>query len=198
MSRSEPLCPQDPYDPRDLPTPPQLLAELRAEGTRALQARSLLAYRPGEPARDAAREDVAHVLVSTLRPDDHALTRWLLEQETLHQRAIGTGGSEILYALVAALARFGSPQDALTIWRARDATPQTRAGVDVEQLGRQGVDEVQRSLRATAEASGPDAGEARAALAWLEEGLTTGAFADLPGYFAWADERFGLQVSGPV
>jgi hypothetical protein len=38
----------------------------------------------------------------------------------------------------------------------------------------------------------------RHALDWLEEGASVGAFDDLPGYFLWADERFGLSVSGPT
>ncbi|HEX6818744.1 MAG TPA: hypothetical protein VF120_10245 [Ktedonobacterales bacterium] len=182
----------------DLPTPQRLLADLRFGGNRARRARSLLAYRPSEPARDGDRADVTYLLVSSLQPGDHTLARWLLEQETMRQRALGAGGSDAFYALVAALARFGSAEDALAIWRAHEATPQTQAGVDVEQLGRLGEDAVRRYLSELAEADGPDAPEARAALVWLDEGLNAGAFADLPGYFSWADERFGLHVSGPV
>jgi hypothetical protein len=130
------------------------------------------------------------------------MVRWLLEQETLRQRAVGTGDSEALYALVAALARFGRPEDAFVIFRAHEATDETRVGVDVEQVGRLGVDAVRRFLctviDAGIDAGGPDAGEAAQAMVWLEDGLAAGAFADLAGYFAWADERFGLHVSGPV
>lgn len=183
---------------QDHPTAEQLLAQLRAGGTGVEHAQSLLAFVPSEAARDGMRAEVTVLLAASLQPSDRDVTRWLLDQETMRLRAAGQGASEALYTLVAALARFGSPQDALAIWRAREATPQTRAGVDVEQMGRLGVDAVREVLRSIRDAGGADASEAAEALAWLEDDIALGAFADLAAYFAWADERFGLHVSGPV
>jgi hypothetical protein len=60
------------------------------------------------------------------------------------------------------------------------------------------VDAVRRYLSQLRDANGPEASEATAALAWLDEGARDGAFSDLPGYFAWSDERFGITVSGPT
>ena len=58
------------------------------------------------------------------------------------------------YLLVAALARFGRPGRRDLLWRAREATPETRAGVDVEQLARAGVERVRARLAALARAGG--------------------------------------------
>ncbi len=172
---------QNKQDGQDALNPLQLLADLRSDGVRAPAARSILAFHPDDSGTDALRVEVARLLVASVRPSDHALVRWLLEQETLRQRAVGTEGSEILYALVAALARFAQPEDALSIWRAREATDETRVGVDVEQVGRLGVDAVRRFLRsmidAGIDAGGPEAGAAARAMAWLEDGLAAGAFA---------------------
>ena len=88
----------------------------------------------------------------------------------------GSGESEALYTLVALVARFADPHDALLIWRARQATPETQAGVDVEQMARLGLDGVRRYLSRVRDANGPEASEAEAALAWLNEGERDGAF----------------------
>ena len=96
------------------------------------------------------------------------------------------------------MARYADPDDALLIWRARTATPQTRAGVDVEQAARAGVERVRRRLRALVATGGPRVRAAADALAWLDEGVASGAASDLPDYFAWADERFGVRVAGPT
>jgi hypothetical protein len=40
--------------------------------------------------------------------------------------------------------------------------------------------------------------DAAAALVWVRAGIANGAADDLPAYFAWSDERFGLRVSGPT
>ena len=144
------------------------------------------------------RAEAAFRLVRTLRPADYRRVRRLLEEEIAAAEARGAGASEVLYTLVAAVARFGRPEDALLLWRARQATPETRAGIDVEQMARAGLDAVRRYLRAVRDARGPWAADASDALGWIEEGAAAGAYDDLPGYFAWADERFGLHVSGPT
>jgi hypothetical protein len=131
-------------------------------------------------------------------PTDHTLARWLLHVETDALAAAGSGESEALYALVALVARFADPRDALLIWRARQATPQTQVGVDVEQMARLGLDGVRRFLSQLRGANGAEASDATTALAWLDQGARDGAFADLAGYFAWSDERFGITVSGPT
>ena len=92
----------------------------------------------------------------------------------------GSGESEALYTLVALVARFADPHDALLIWRARQATPETQSGVDVEQMARLGLDGVRRYLSRLHDANGPEASEAAAALAWLDEGERDGAFAIWP------------------
>ncbi len=188
----------DRVDPQDALTPAQLLEGLRAGGHAAYHARSRLAHVAGDRDRAALRAEVARMLAQSLRPTDHRITRWLVEQETAALRAVGRGESEALYTLVAAVARFARPEDALLIWRAREATPETRVGVDVEQLARAGAEAVRRYLRSIVEGAGSQARGAANALAWLEEGLTAGVFMDLAAYFAWADERFGLHVSGPT
>ncbi len=191
-------------DPRPSASPESLLADLRAGGARAATARAQLACaaapttRPGYDAHSALRAEVAAALIGALSPGDHEVMRWLLEQEIAAHEAAGQGASDTLYALVAATARFASPEDALLLWRAREATPATRAGMDVEQLARAGVERVRVRLRALVAADGPRGSEAQRALAWFEEGLAAGALDDLAGYFAWSDERFGLAVRGPV
>jgi hypothetical protein len=65
-------------------------------------------------------------------------------------------------------------------------------------MARAGVDGVRRYLRSIAQGARAQTHDAANALAWLEKGVTSGALADLPAYFAWADERFGLHVSGPT
>jgi hypothetical protein len=175
-----------------------LLAELRAGGATDEAARARLAYAPADAERATLRADVARALASDLRPSDHLLARWLLEQEIAAHEAVGSGASETLYTLIAAVARYADPDDVLLLWRARNATPQTREGVDVEQAARAGVERVRRRLRALADRGGPRAREAAEALEWLEQGLAVGIADDLPGYFAWADERFGVRVCGPT
>src|SRR6185437_16058309 len=91
-------------------------------------------HRDGNARRATARDEVVWELAAQLVPTDRPLVRWLLEQETEYVRVAGRGVTETLYTLVAALARFGQPEDALTLWRAHEATPQTRAGIDVEQV----------------------------------------------------------------
>lgn len=177
----------------------RLLIALRQPASpRAAEVRARLAASPDLRERAAharLRAAVVAALAEALLPGDRPLVRWLLEQEIADLDAEGHGATEALYALVAVLARFGQPEDALLLWRAHATTPETRAGVDVEQLGRAGVDTVRRSLRAARSLGTPGAADA---LAWLEEGVAAGAFADLAEYFRWSDERFGLHVSGPT
>lgn len=150
------------------------------------------------PVRERLRAEVAAALALDLRPADHPIARWLLEQESAAHEARGVGASEALYTLVAAVARFAHPEDAFLLWRAREATDDTRAGVDVEQFARLGVAEARATLMARSQQTDPDAESAARAVQWLDEAASDGAFADLPGYFLWADERFGLRVSGPT
>lgn len=178
----------------------ELLAALRAGGD-AERAREALVFKTtaeDEAGRSATRSAVAALLVSSLRPVDRSIARWLLEQEIAAHEATGYGASETLYTLVAAVARYANPDDVLLLWRARAATPETRAGVDAEQALRAGVERVRRRLRTLIERGGPHGEDARCALEWLEQGIATGAAEDLPAYFAWSDERFGLSVSGPT
>jgi hypothetical protein len=175
-----------------------LLAALRAGDEAAFLS---LAHdgNPDEAARRATlRAEVTQELAAQIVSTDRSLARWLLEQEVAYLCAIGHGVTETLYTLVAALARFGQPDDTLTIWRAREATPETQSGVDVEQLLRAGFEPVRSHLHRLASGESPEAQEARAALDWIEAGVADGAADDLPAYFYWADERFGLQVSGPT
>lgn len=174
-------------------------------------ARDLLHLRAGE--RPSARNDtpetrqqdaawraaVTEALLTDLWPDDHALAVWLLQREITAIDAAGEGATETLYRLIAAVARFARPDDALLIWRAAQATPESRDGVDVEQVLRAGTEAVLRALGRLASASGEaDRDDADAALAWVRAGISTGAADDLPAYFAWSDERFGLHISGPT
>lgn len=176
-----------------------LLIALRHPGTREYEvARARLAAAPAPTerlSRMALRARVVAALAESLTPNDRTVARWLLEQESADLRAERRGATEGLYTLVAALARFAAPEDALVLWRAREATPETRAGVDVEQLGRAGVAAVRGWLMQASERGVAGAAEA---LAWLEEGATAGAFDDLPEYFAWSDERFGLHATAPT
>lgn len=183
-----------------------LLGALRQGASPAAgAARARLAFAGAAAERDGRgglRAEVASELAASLGPADESLTRWLLEQEIAAHEASGVGASEALYTLVAAMARFGRPEDALLIWRAREATPETRAGIDVEQLARAGVASTRAALERLARPGDtrPDtrADAARRALDWLKAGAAEGAFDDLPEYFLWADERFGLTVSGPT
>ena len=196
--------PQDTTDQADNPvavTPYQLLADLRAGGARAEAARARLAYHRASGGADAhaeLRADVVSALLASLLPDDRPIACWLLEQEVACLRAGGRGASDALYALVAAVARFGEPDDALLIWRAREATPETRAGVDIEQLARAGVERVRAQLEAHIAAGGEPAAEASRVLAWLNEGVAAGALDHLAEYFAWSDEEYGLATDAPV
>ena len=145
------------------------------------------------------RAAVTEALLADLRPGDHALAIWLLHRETDAIRVVGAGATETLYHLIAAVARFARPDDALLIWRAAQATPETRVGVDVEQALRAGPEAVLRALRQRASSrKDTEADDAAAALAWVRAGIANGAADDLPAYFAWSDERFGLRVSGPT
>ncbi|HEY7832453.1 MAG TPA: hypothetical protein VIG30_02705 [Ktedonobacterales bacterium] len=188
--------------------PDRLLAALRAGGERAATARAALAHASDPSAlaapaaaadqHVAARASVTAALIASLQPADHAVARWLLEQEVAAHAAAGQGASETLYSLVAAVARFGDPQDALLLWYAHDATPDTRAGVDVEQLARAGVERVRARLRELTAAGGRRSASAARALAWFDDGIVGGALDDLAAYFAWSDERFGLTLHAPV
>ncbi|HEY7851228.1 MAG TPA: hypothetical protein VIC27_14255 [Ktedonobacterales bacterium] len=178
-----------------------LLDALRQPGDIGRLARAQVAYdgdAAGQGERQRLRAEVVAALGSSLRPTDRPIARWLLQQEIVAHQACGFGASESLYTLVAAVARFAQPSDALLIWRAWHATPETRAGVDVEQLGRAGLAATRAALQQVAAENGAHAEDARQAMRWLDEGAATGAFNDLPGYFLWADERFGLTTSGPT
>lgn len=169
-----------------------LLLDLRAGGEVAQAAQRIIV------ANASLRAQVARLLAGSVTPTDHSLALWLLRIETEALAAAGTGESEALYTLVALMARFADPHDALLIWQARQATSETQIGVDVEQMARLGLDGARRYLTELRDANGPAASEAAAALAWLDEGERDGAFGDLVGYFAWSDERFGITVSGPT
>lgn len=163
--------------------------------------RTLAALRAGEDADlsdTTLLADVARLLAGSLQPGDHAVARRLLEREIAALERAGRGATETVYTLVAIVARYADPQDALLIWRAREATPETRSGLDVEQMARLGVSSVRRALQATIREDDARGAEASRALEWLESGARSGAFDDLPAYFAWSDERFGLHVSGPT
>ena len=170
-----------------------------AEG--AAEARAMLAQ-AGDPSQRAARErlraEVVAALTSDLLPSDHPVAVWLLAEEIKAHEVRGAGASEALYMLIAAVARFAQPADALLLWRARQATPETQAGVDAEQFGRLGLAAVRERLTGLASEPGPQADEADQALQWLDDAAKEGAFDDLAGYFLWADERFGLATSGPT
>jgi hypothetical protein len=183
-------------------TPAALLATLRAGGEPAEAARAQIRFSESRlntaDASAESRAEVARLLAATLRPSDRDIACWLLEEETAAHEAAGHGASETLYTLIAAVARYADPDDVLLLWRARNATPETRAGVDAEQALRAGFERVRRRLSVLIQRGGPRAAEAAQALEWLAAGVATGASDDLPGYFAWADERFGLRVSGPT
>ncbi len=167
----------------------------------ASAARDLERLRAGErPAnRDAAWwAAITGELLADLRPDDHALAVWLLEQEIAAVSQLGAGDLETLYRLIAAVARFARPVDAVLIWRAAQATPEAGLGVDVEQALRAGPEATLRTLRRLSARDDSQAKDAAAALAWVEAGVAEGAASDLPAYFAWSDERFGLHISGPT
>ncbi|HEV8193976.1 MAG TPA: hypothetical protein VGP82_21210 [Ktedonobacterales bacterium] len=175
-----------------------LLAQLRA-GEESLRIRLACGAECDGNARQATlRAAVARELGAQLSSRDRPLVRWLLEQEVAYVRAAGHGVTETFYTLIAALARFGQAEDVLLLWRAREATNETQSGIDVEQALRAGSDRVRDYLHELAQSDEPIALEARAALEWIEAGIAAGAADDLPGYFHWADERFGLQVAGPT
>lgn len=179
-----------------------LLGALRHGGAAATAARERLAFAGDDLERGGRaqlRAAVADELAASLGPADEGVTRWLLRQEIAAHQARGAGASEALLTLVAAVARYGRSDDALLIWRAHEATPETRAAVDVEQMARADLTSTRATLaRLAASADVEEAEAARRALDWLEEGAAVGALGDLPGYFLWADERFGLTVSGPT
>ena len=157
--------------------------------------------RAGErpPSLSAAwRAALTQALLADLRPGDHGLAVWLLEQESAALAHAGAGDPETLYRLVAAVARFARPADALLIWRATRATPETRMGADAEQALRAGSEATLQALQRLSAQDNPQAGDAAAALAWIAAGIAEGAANDLSAYFAWSDERFGLHISGPT
>lgn len=179
-----------------------LLAALRqGDDQAASEAWAALAHTgapPDQTTCDQLRAEVAAALAGDLHASDRPLARWLLEQEIAAHEARGAGASEALYTLVAVVARFAQPSDALLLWRARQATPETRIGVDAEQFGRLGIADTRAALEGIAAQPDSQVEQARQALAWLDAAAAAGAFADLVGYFLWADERFGLTVSGPT
>ncbi len=181
----------------------QIFLGLRgANETAQQQARTALAH-VADPEQDTAhsalRAVVTTFLTSSLLPSDRPLVRYLLGEEVATQRAAGEGDTETLLTLAVALARFAQPDDALLLWQAHDVTAETREAVDVELIGRAGVDRVRQALQRIAASGNADsARDARNALAWLESGEALGAFADLPAYFTWAEDRYGIAVSGPV
>ncbi|HEX9067156.1 MAG TPA: hypothetical protein VF807_00195 [Ktedonobacterales bacterium] len=168
-----------------------LLASLRAGSSAREAALALLAT--DQPRRSA----ITWLLAGTLAPGDAPIARALLAQETADiQRS--RAASEALYTLVAIVARYADPADVLLLWRAREANEETREGVDIEQVARLGLGAVRATLARLAAGTDATASEARAAQAWLVEGQAAGAFDDLPGYFAWSDERFGLVITAPT
>lgn len=182
-------------------SPDEALAALRAGDPDAQEGYAALAHVTGAQdatERAALRAAVAALLAGSVRPTDAPLARWLLKQEAAFQREIPHTDAEALYVLVAVVARFADPADTLLLWRAREANSETRGAVDVEQLLRAGAEPARRRLHSLIAAGGPDAEEARRALAWIDAGISDGAANDLSGYFAWSDERFGLRVSGPT
>lgn len=181
--------------------PAELLRALRQRGPTRASACALLSAWPDASNMDlhsALRAQVTALLLQTLAPTDHSVVAWLLTQEITAHRAAGHGASEALVSLVAAVARFGSPEDALLLWRAHAATPETYDAVEVEHLGRAGVARVRTWLQAQARAGGSTADDARSALAWLDAGQASGAFDNLAAYFAWSDEINGLTTGAPV
>jgi hypothetical protein len=183
------------------PDPQALLNVLRAGGPAADAARLHLAAQPDPSGTDphaVPRAQVVLALLQTLAPTDHLIAVWLLQQEVAAHQAVGRGASDALVGLVAAVARFGQPSDALLLWQASVATPDTRDTVDVEHLGRAGVARVQAWLLSKARETGQAALDAEAALAWLDAGLAAGAFDALAAYFAWSDEAVGLITGAPV
>lgn len=158
-----------------------------------------VAYQGDEASRDERtrlRAEVTASLAGDLCVGDSSIARRLLLEEIVQHETEGVGASEALMTLVAIVARFANPADVLLLWRARQATPQTRLGVDVEQVGRLGLEPSRAILAQAASGAGSQADDAREALAWIALGAESGAFDDLAGYFAWSDERFGLAVSG--
>ncbi len=180
----------------------RLLAALRSREAAAREgARRSLAFAADEATERehaALRATLVRMLVGALRPSDHQIVRWLLDQEIAAHEAAGCGASETLYVLVAAVARNVDPGDAMLLWRAHEATPATRDGVDVEQLMRAGVERVRRSLTRRLREGGPQVDATAQALAWLDSGVASGAADELPAYFAWSDERFGIHIDCPT
>lgn len=175
------------------------LDALRRGGQAARSALATIAFHAGgadQEVRSQVRADVTASLAESLCATDASVARRLLREEIAAHEAAGVGASETLFTLVAIVARFGSPPDVFLVWRARQATPETRLGVDVEQVGRLGLERVRAILEQAASGAGPHADAARHALAWIAQGVESGAFADLAGYFLWSDERFGVAVSG--
>lgn len=120
-----------------------LLKRLRQGAAEAVEAHVRLAA--SAPSGDELRAAVTSALVGDLRPGDRMVVRWLLEQETA-ALSVGGGSLESRDRLVAALARFGQPSDALTLWRARGQASDTSVGVDAEQFARAGFAETRAWL----------------------------------------------------
>lgn len=181
-----------------------MLAALRRGADAAQSVWDALAYQAderepsGQQRATSNRAGVTLALAESIQPSDAPIARRLLREEIAAHEAAGTGAGDTLYTLVAVVARFADPRDALLLWRARQATPETRAGVDVEQFGRLGLDPVRNELRRLAATSGVEAEQARQALAWIAQGEQDGAFDTLAEYLTWSDERYGLGVSGPT
>ncbi len=175
------------------------LDALRRGGQEARAAWARVAFQGDEAGRDdrsRLRASVAASLASSLCATDASIARRLLLEEIVTLESAGVGEPEALFTLVAIVARFANPADVWLLWRAHQATPETRLGVDVEQVGRLGVERSRAILEQTASGDGAQADDAQQALAWIAQGAESGAFDDLAGYFAWSDDRFGLTVAG--
>ncbi|HEX8981846.1 MAG TPA: hypothetical protein VF792_03675 [Ktedonobacterales bacterium] len=175
------------------------LDALRRGGQEARAVCPMLAYQGDEANQDERSQLRAAVVMSlagSLCAADASIARRLLLEETVMLETAGVGATEALFTLVAIVARFANPADVWLLWRARQATPETRLGVDVEQVGRLGIEQSRAILEQAASGDGSNADDARQALAWITQGADSGAFDDLAGYFAWSDDRFGLTVAG--
>lgn len=175
------------------------LDALRHGGQDARAAWPALTYQGDEVSREdrsRLRAAVAASLAGSLCAADASIARRLLLEEIVTLESAGVGAGEALFTLVAIVARFANPTDVWLLWRAHQATQETRLGVDVEQIGRLGVEQSRAILEQAASGDGAQVVEAQQALAWIAQGAESGAFDDLASYFTWSDERFGLAVSG--
>lgn len=128
-------------------SPVEALAALRSGGPEAAERARIALAAPADAADPTERErrtrlraEVARLLAGLLRPGDRAIARWLLEREIADHEAAGYGASEALYTLIAAVARYADPDDALLIWRAHgDAGDARRGGCGAGGAGGRGA-----------------------------------------------------------